>query len=154
MGDDIPFDELNTAPKAGMNFGYPYYHSGTIKDPQFGGNHNASEFTPPAINLGPHVAALGLKFYTGKMFPAKYRNQIFIAEHGSWNRSKKSGYRVSLVKMKNGKATGYEPFATGWLNETTQVPWGRPVDVLVLEDGSMLVSDDLAGVIYRITYKG
>jgi len=153
LGDDIPFDELNTAPKAGMNFGYPYYHSGTIKDPQFGGTHNASEFTPPAINLGPHVAALGLKFYTGKMFPAKYKNQLFIAEHGSWNRTKKIGYRVSLVNMKNGKAAGYETFASGWLNETTQVPWGRPVDVLFLADGSMLVSDDLAGVIYRITYK-
>ena len=80
-------------------------------------HHKASEFTSPAINLGPHVAALGLKFYTGNMFPAKYKNQIFIAEHGSWNRSKKSGYQVSLVKMKNGKATGNEPFATGWLDE-------------------------------------
>ena len=154
MGDDVPFDELNTAPKAGMNFGYPYFHSGTIKDPEFGGTHNASEFTPPAINLGPHVAALGLKFYTAKMFPARYENQIFIAEHGSWNRSKKIGYRVSLVKVENGKATGYETFASGWLDDTTQVAWGRPVDVLVLTDGSMLVSDDAAGVIYRITYKG
>ena len=153
LGDDVPFDELNTAPRVGMNFGYPYFHSGTIKDPQFGGTHNASEFTQPAINLGPHVAALGLKFYTGKMFPAKYRNQIFIAEHGSWNRSKKIGYRVSLVTMKNGKTSGYETFATGWLDETTQVPWGRPVDVFVLKDGSMLVSDDAVGVIYRISYK-
>jgi len=153
LGDDTPFDELNRAPKAGMNFGYPYYHSGTIKDPQFGGTHKASEFTVPAINLGPHVAALGLKFYTGKMFPANYRNQIFIAEHGSWNRTKKIGYRISLVKIENGKAKGYNPFATGWLNENTQVPWGRPVDVLILKDGSMLVSDDLAGVIYRISYK-
>ena len=124
MGDDVPCDELNTAPKAGMNFGYPYYHCGTIKDPEFGGNHKASEFTAPAINLGPHVAALGLKFYTGNMFPAKYKNQIFIAEHGSWNRTKKSGYRISLVTMENGKAKKYEPFATGWLNEDTQVPWG------------------------------
>lgn len=153
LGDDIPFDELNTAPKAGMNFGYPYYHSGTIKDPEFGGTHNASEFSPPAINLGPHVAALGLKFYTANMFPANYKNQIFIAEHGSWNRTKKIGYRVSLVKMSNGRATGYETFASGWLNETTQVPWGRPVDVLVLADGSMLVSDDAAGVVYRISYQ-
>jgi len=153
LGDDTPFDELNRAPKAGMNFGYPYYHSGTIKDPQFGGTHKASEFTVPAINLGPHVAALGLKFYTGKMFPANYRNQIFIAEHGSWNRTKKTGYRISLVKIENGKAKGYNPFATGWLNENTQVPWGRPVDVLILKDGSMLVSDDLAGVIYRISYR-
>lgn len=153
LGDNIPPDELNTAPKAGMNFGYPYFHAGTIKDPEYGGTHTASEFTPPAINLGPHVASLGLKFYTGNMFPAKYKNQIFIAEHGSWNRTKKSGYEVSLVTLTNGKATGYEPFATGWLNEATQVPWGRPVDVLVLADGSMLVSDDAAGVIYRISYK-
>jgi glucose/arabinose dehydrogenase len=153
LGDDMPFDELNTAPKAGMNFGYPYFHSGTIKDPEFGGDHKASEFTPPAINLGPHVASLGIKFYTGKMFPARYRNQIFIAEHGSWNRSKKIGYRVSLVTLENGKAVKYEPFVTGWLDEAAQKSWGRPVDVLVLADGSMLVSDDQAGMIYRITYK-
>jgi glucose/arabinose dehydrogenase len=153
LGDDVPFDELNTAPKAGMNFGYPYFHSGTIKDPQFGGSHEASEFTPPAQNLGAHVASLGLKFYTGKMFPAEYKDQLFIAEHGSWNRTKKNGYRVSLVKMKNGKAAGYETFASGWLDDATQKAWGRPVDVLMLVDGSMLVSDDVAGVIYRITYK-
>jgi glucose/arabinose dehydrogenase len=153
LGDDTPCDELNTAPKAGMNFGYPYFHCGTIKDPEYGGTHTASEFTLPAINLGPHVAALGLKFYTANMFPARYKDQIFIAEHGSWNRSKKIGYRVSLVTMKNGRATGYEPFATGWLDDATQKAWGRPVDVLVLADGSMLVSDDTAGVIYRISYK-
>ncbi|WP_158829778.1 PQQ-dependent sugar dehydrogenase [Mucilaginibacter lacusdianchii] len=153
MGDDVPFCELNTAPKAGMNFGFPYFHSGTIKDPQYGGEHVASEFTPPAQNLGPHVAPLGLKFYTGSMFPAAYKDQIFIAEHGSWNRSQKSGYRVSLVRMKDGKAAGYEAFASGWLDENTQKAWGRPVDVLVLKDGSMLVSDDLAGVIYRIAYQ-
>ncbi|HSZ34358.1 MAG TPA: PQQ-dependent sugar dehydrogenase [Puia sp.] len=153
LGDDLPFDELNCAPKAGMNFGYPYFHSGTIKDPEFGGTHEASEFTPPAQNLGPHVASLGLKFYTGDMFPAEYKNQIFIAEHGSWNRSKKIGYRVSLVRIKDNKAIGYETFASGWLDDVTQTAWGRPVDVLVLADGSMLVSDDTAGVIYRITYK-
>ncbi|MES2827476.1 MAG: PQQ-dependent sugar dehydrogenase [Bacteroidota bacterium] len=153
MGDDVPFCELNTAPKAGMHFGYPYFHSGTIKDPKFGENHQASEFTAPAQNLGAHVAPLGLKFYTGKMFPSTYKDQIFIAEHGSWNRSKKSGYRLSLVNTVKGKATGYQPFATGWLDEATQEMWGRPVDVLVLADGSMLVSDDFAGVIYRISYK-
>jgi glucose/arabinose dehydrogenase len=152
MGDDVPFCELNTAPKAGMHFGYPYFHSGTIKDPEFGGTHEASEFTAPAQNLGPHVAPLGLKFYTGNMFPAVYKDQIFIAEHGSWNRSKKIGYRVSLVSMKDGKAAGYETFASGWLDEAANRAWGRPVDVLVLTDGSMLVSDDLAGVIYRISY--
>lgn len=153
LGDDLPPDELNHAPKAGMNFGYPYFHAGTIKDPEFGGTHQASEFTPPAQNLGPHVASLGLKFYTGNMFPADYKNQIFIAEHGSWNRTKKNGYRVSLVSVKDGKASGYETFASGWLDDATQKVWGRPVDVLVLADGSMLVSDDTAGVIYRITYK-
>lgn len=153
MGDDVPFCELNTASKAGMHFGYPYYHSGTIKDPQFGAGHEASEFTAPVQNLGAHVAPLGLKFYTGNMFPAAYKDQIFVAEHGSWNRTKKSGYRVTLVKTENGKAKGYETFASGWLDDATQEFWGRPVDVLVLEDGSMLVSDDFAGVIYRITYK-
>lgn len=153
MGDDIPPCELNLAPKAGMHFGYPYFHGDTIKDPQFGGTHQASEFTPPAQNLGAHVAPLGLKFYTGSQFPSEYKDQLFIAEHGSWNRSKKSGYRVSLVKVKNGKSAGYEPFATGWLDEATQRAWGRPVDVLLLKDGSMLVSDDVGGVIYRISYK-
>ncbi|TDQ08685.1 PQQ-dependent sugar dehydrogenase [Pedobacter metabolipauper] len=153
MGDDVPFCELNTAPKAGMHFGFPYFHSGTIKDPQFGGDHQASEFTAPVQNLGAHVAPLGLKFYTGKMFPAEYKDQIFIAEHGSWNRSKKSGYKVSLVNTVKGKVAGYKPFATGWLDDDTQEMWGRPVDVLVLADGSMLVSDDFAGVIYRISYK-
>ena len=154
MGDDIPCDELNTATKAGMYFSFPYCHCGTIMDPEFGGTHSASEFIPPSIKLGAHVAALGLKFYTAGMFPERYKNQIFIAEHGSWNRTKKSGYRVSLVTMKNGKAAGYEAFATGWLDNETQKSWGRPVDVLVLEDGSMLISDDQAGVIYRIAYKG
>jgi glucose/arabinose dehydrogenase len=153
MGDDVPFCELNTAPKAGMNFGYPYFHSGTIKDPEFGDTHEASEFTPPAQNLGAHVAPLGLKFYTGSMFPSEYKDQLFIAEHGSWNRSKKSGYRVSLVKVEGSKGKSYETFASGWLDEATQKAWGRPVDVLVLADGSMLVSDDAAGVIYRISYK-
>lgn len=153
MGDDIPPCELNHAPKPGMNFGYPYFHGTDIKDPQFGGEHQASEFTPTAQNLGAHVAPLGLKFYTGNQFPGEYKNQLFIAEHGSWNRSKKNGYRLSLVKMKNGKAVGYETFASGWLDETAQKAWGRPVDVLLLTDESMLVSDDMAGVIYRITYK-
>jgi glucose/arabinose dehydrogenase len=153
MGDDVPFCELNTAPKAGMNFGFPYFHSGTIKDPEFGGTHEASEFTAPAQNLGAHVAPLGLKFYTGTLFPTEYKDQLFIAEHGSWNRSKKNGYRLSLVRMKDGKAAGYETFASGWLDEAAQTAWGRPVDVLVLGDGSMLVSDDIAGVIYRISYK-
>jgi glucose/arabinose dehydrogenase len=154
LGDDIPPCELNLAPKAGMHFGYPYCHAGTIKDPEFGDKHACSEFTAPVQPLGPHVAALGVKFYTGKMFPESYANQAFIAEHGSWNRSKKIGYRVSLVKIKDNKtSTGYEPFISGWLNDEKQKAWGRPVDVLMLPDGSMLISDDQAGVIYRVTYK-
>ncbi len=151
LGDDVPADELNHAPRAGMDFGYPYCHAGDVADPQFGAQRPCSAFTPPAQKLGPHVAALGMRFYTGSMFPQAYRNQIFIAEHGSWNRSRKIGYRVSLVRLQDGKAVSHEPFASGWLQgEST---WGRPTDVLVLPDGSLLVADDLAGAIYRIVYR-
>ena len=152
LGENVPPCELNTAPKAGMHFGYPYCHGGNIKDPEFGNKRPCGDFTKPAQNLGAHVAPLGLKFYTGKMFPAQYKNQLFIAEHGSWNRSKKNGYRLSLVKVENNKSIGYETFASGWMDDATQKVWGRPVDVLLLPDGSMLVSDDQAGVIYRIVY--
>jgi glucose/arabinose dehydrogenase len=155
LGDDIPPCELNTATQKGQHFGYPYCHGGTIKDPEFGDKKPCSDFVKPAQSLGAHVAPLGLKFYTGNLFPASYKNQIILAEHGSWNRSKKSGYKLSLVKVDaSSKVTGYETFATGWMNETTQKVWGRPVDVLLLPDGSMLVSDDQANVIYRISYKG
>ncbi|MBS1489202.1 MAG: sorbosone dehydrogenase family protein [Bacteroidetes bacterium] len=155
LGDDIPPCELNTAPKAGLHFGYPYCHGGFLKDPEFGDKHPCSDFVKPAQNLGAHVAPLGLKFYTGKMFPAEYHHQIILAEHGSWNRSKKSGYKLSMVKVDaHSKATSYTPFASGWLDEDSQKIWGRPVDVLLLPDGSMLVSDDHANVIYRIVYKG
>jgi glucose/arabinose dehydrogenase len=154
LGDDVPSCELNKAPKAGMHFGYPYCHEGSVKDPEFGSKKPCSEFAAPADKLGPHVAPLGLKFYTGSQFPSQYKNQLFVAEHGSWNRSKKSGYNVSLVKVKNNKVTGHEMFASGWLDEAAQKAWGRPVDVLLLPDGSMLISDDQANVIYRISYKG
>ena len=154
MGDDLPPCELNTAPKAGMHFGYPYCHGGTISDPEFGSKRSCTDFAKPAQNLGAHVAPLGLKFYTGKMFPAEYQNQIILAEHGSWNRSKKNGYKLGLAKIDaSGKVTSYTAFATGWMDDATQKVWGRPVDVLVMPDGSMLVSDDQAGVIYRISYK-
>ena len=103
-----------------------------------------------AQKLGPHVAALGMRFYTGSMFPAEYRQQIFIAEHGSWNRSKKNGYRISLIKLAGSKAVSYQPFATGWLQ--AEAAWGRPVDLEILPDGSLAVSDDAAGAIYRISY--
>ena len=151
LGDDVPPDELNHAPKQGLNFGYPYCHGGDIPDPQFGKKRSCSEFIPPAQKLGPHVAALGMRFYTGSMFPAEYRNQIFIAEHGSWNRSTPIGYRITIVQLENGKAVSYKPFAEGWLQRGQA--WGRPVDVLVMPDGALLVSDDEAGAIYRIRYK-
>jgi glucose/arabinose dehydrogenase len=152
MGDDVPPCELNRAPEKGLHFGYPYCHGGTIADPEFGKQRKCSEFTQPVQNLGAHVAPLGLKFYTGNMFPDKYKNQVLIAEHGSWNRSKKSGYRVMLVTVEGNKATSYEPFAEGWLQG--EEDWGRPVDVLVMPDGSLLVSDDKNDAIYRITYSG
>ncbi|OHB55478.1 MAG: sorbosone dehydrogenase [Planctomycetes bacterium GWF2_42_9] len=151
MGDDIPPDELCKAPKAEMHFGFPYCHGKNILDPAFGKGHSCNEFTEPELELGPHVAALGMKFYTGKMFPAKYKGQIFIAEHGSWNRSKPIGYRIMMVTLKDGYATEYNVFAQGWLQE--EKAWGRPVDVLIMEDGAMLISDDKAGVIYRIYYQ-
>lgn len=153
LGDDKPSCELNVAAKAGLHFGYPYCHEGGIKDPQFGDKRPCSDFTPPVDKLGPHVAPLGLKFYTGNMFPASYKNQVLVAEHGSWNRSKKIGYNVTLVNVSDNKVTGHEVFASGWLDEAAQKAWGRPVDVLVLNDGSVLVSDDHANVIYRISYK-
>jgi glucose/arabinose dehydrogenase len=152
LGDDSPPDELNHAPRPGLHFGFPYCHGGTISDPEFGRRRSCGDFTPPAQNLGPHVAALGMRFYTGSQFPAAYRQQVFIAEHGSWNRSRKIGYRVSLVRIEDGRPVAYEPFATGWLQGET--PWGRPADVLVMPDGSLLVSDDYAGAIYRISYRG
>lgn len=154
LGDDIPSCELNVASKSGQHFGYPYCHEGSIKDPEFGTKRNCNEFVAPADKLGPHVAPLGLKFYTGKQFPKAYENQIFVAEHGSWNRSKKIGYNVTLVKVVDSKVTGHEKFIEGWLDDDTQKSWGRPVDVLLLPDGSMLVSDDQANVIYRVSYKG
>ena len=150
MGDDGPPDELNHAPKKGMHFGFPYCH-GDILDPSYGKNRDCGQYTPPAMKLGPHVASLGMKFYTGEQFPAGYRNQIFIAEHGSWNRTRPIGYRITLVRLDNNRAVRYETFAEGWLEGMTA--WGRPVDVLVMPDGALLVSDDRAGAIYRISYQ-
>jgi len=151
MGDDVPPDELNRAPKAGLHFGYPYCHGKDVRDPEFGGKQACSESAPPAALLGPHVAALGMRFYTGHMFPARYQKQIFIAEHGSWNSSRKVGYRVSLVRLEGERAVSYEPFAEGFLNGDDA--WGRPVDVLVMPDGALLVSDDEADAIYRVSYE-
>jgi glucose/arabinose dehydrogenase len=162
LGDDVPPDELLRAYKPGLHFGFPFCHGGDTPDPEFGAKRQCSEFEPPARKLGAHVAAIGMKFYTGRMFPAEYRNQIFIAEHGSWNRSKPQGFRIMLVKLQGNKAVSYTPFAEGWLrgvrsstgSRTIADAWGRPADVLVMPDGSLLIADDEAGVIYRVTYKG
>jgi len=152
MGNDLPPDELNCAPRAGMHFGYPYCHGRATLDPEYGKGKDCAAYTPPARELGPHVAALGMRFYTGVMFPAAYRGRVFIAEHGSWNRSTPIGYRVTTVTVENGRAGAYEVFAEGWLSGASA--WGRPVDLLVLPDGSMLVSDDRASAVYRIAYRG
>ena len=151
LGDDAPPCELNRVAQAGAHFGYPYCHGGTIRDPDYGARRACGEFIAPAQNLDAHVAPLGMRFYTGTQFPAEYREQVFIAEHGSWNRSRKAGYRVTLVRLDpQGRAVRYEPFAEGWLDGESA--WGRPADVLVSPDGSLLVSDDSAGAIYRIRY--
>jgi glucose/arabinose dehydrogenase len=151
LGDNIPPDELNRAPLEGLHYGYPFLHGKNILDPEFGSQGDTSLYTKPAQELGPHVAALGIKFYTGNMFPAEYRNQIFIAEHGSWNRSQKIGYRISIVRLYGNKSVSYETFAEGWLNGDKVS--GRPVAIELMPDGSMLVSDDFADCIYRISYK-
>jgi glucose/arabinose dehydrogenase len=152
LGNDLPPDELDHAPRAGMHFGYPHCHAGVIRDPEFG-DRPCTDFEPPVQQLGPHVAALGMRFYTGSMFPAEYKNAIIIAEHGSWNREQKLGFRVMVVRLEGNKAISYEPLITGGLDEQTGQAWGRPVDVEVLDDGSLLVSDDWKGVLYRVTYR-
>ncbi len=162
LGDEQPNDELNIAPRAGLHFGYPYCHEGVIPDPEFGGGKSCSDYAPPAQKMGPHVAALALKFYAGSMFPPEYRKQLFIVNHGSWNRSAQvdfTGFRIMVAKLQGNKVASYEPFAQGWLQKGTgagvaRQAWGSPVDLLELPDGSMLVSDDRAGVIYRISYRG
>jgi glucose/arabinose dehydrogenase len=151
MGDDIPPDELNRAPEKGMHFGFPHCHAGRIPDPDYAGRGSCKQYQPPAIDLGPHVAALGMTFYTGRMFPESYRHQIFIAEHGSWNRTVPIGYRIMLVRLEGSRAVDYTVFAQGWFQGNRA--WRRPVDVLVMPDGALLVSDDRAWAVYRISYQ-
>jgi glucose/arabinose dehydrogenase len=153
LGDEQPPDELNRLSRPGQqHFGFPYCHGDGLRDPEHNAGRACEQFTAPARLLGPHVAAIGMRFYTGAMFPEKYRGGVFIAEHGSWNRSTPIGYRVTFVKVEGDRATSYEPFATGWLKGG--VASGRPADVLVMPDGALLVSDDKAGRIYRISYEG
>jgi len=151
LGDNLPSDELNVAPTPGLNFGFPYCHQGDSPDPQFGARHACSEFTPPALKFGAHVAAIGMRFYTGTMFPAAYRNAAFVAQHGSWNSTVPVGYRVMMVRTDGRKATAYEPFVQGFL-QPDGTPWGRPADVIVAPDGALLISDDSGGRIFRVTY--
>ena len=155
MSEDLPNDTLHVV-KAGTttapNFGYPYCHQGNFTDPEFGWGHSCDEFAKPAGLMGPHVATLGMRFYTGDMFPSSYKNAIFLARHGSWDRTKKLGGDVVVVKLKDdGTIASYEPFLTGFLQNNAYV--GRPVDVQPMPDGSLLVSDDWNGAIWRITYK-
>ncbi|MDB6062416.1 MAG: sorbosone dehydrogenase [Verrucomicrobiaceae bacterium] len=151
LGDDVPPDELNRISRAGEHFGYPYCHAGTIEDPEFGAKHNCKEFVAPFANLQAHSANLGVRFYTGNLFPAEYRNQLFIAQHGSWNRSKKVGYRLIRVDPSKSGDAAVSVFAEGWLQGDETV-LGRPVDVQLMPDGALLVSDDTANAIYRIGY--
>ena len=152
ISDDMPSDKLNMISKIGEHFGYPYCHQGDMPDPKFAMGHKCSEFTPPVLNLGAHVAPLGMKFYTGDQFPAEYKNNILIAEHGSWNRHKYQGARIMRVIVDaDGKNAKQEMFASGWL-EGDQGYLGRPADIILAKDGSILVADDWAGAIYRISY--
>lgn len=152
MGDDRPPCELNRLTKVGENFGFPVCHGKDILDPEFGKGKSCKDFTAPVVELRAHVAPLGMRFYTGSMFPQNYRNSIILAEHGSWNRSTPQGYRLTFVQLNGSNVEKVEAFADGWLQGDSA--WGRPVDVEVYKDGSLLVSDDKAGVIYRITYQG
>jgi len=154
MGDDVPPCELNRVEEVGQHYGYPFCHGGTIPDPEFGGERSCAEFVPPVQAMGPHTAPLAVKFYRGNMFPERYKDFAFVAEHGSWNRSKKVGYRISLVELDGNTAKNYTTFIDGWLDDESQEQFGRPVDILFLDDGSMLISDDYGDAIYRVSYSG
>lgn len=156
LGDDTPPGELNEITEEGQHFGFPFLHASSVWDPEFGdaGKDREAEFKKPVQELGPHVAPLGLLFYTGDMFPSEYKNQALIAEHGSWNRSEKIGYRIMMVTFDgNGNPTSYKPFITGWLQSEEDIR-GRPVSIVQLKDGSILISDDHSGKIYRVSYHG
>jgi glucose/arabinose dehydrogenase len=154
VSDDLPHDTLHHATKKGMNFGYPFCHQGDLPDPEFGKGRTCSEFDAPTARLGAHIAPLGMRFYTGTMFPAEYRNNIFIAMHGSWNRTSKQGYNVMRATIDGSGKVELKPFLEGFLQDAKADPpmWGRPVDVLVMKDGALLVSDDYNGIVYRVSY--
>lgn len=151
VSEDVPEDELNRITKVGEHFGTPYCMQGNIVDPEHGWGKSCSDYTAPVGLLGPHSAALGMRFYTGNMFPKAYKNAIIVARHGSWNRSRKVGGDVVVVKLnKDGTMKSMEPFITGFLENNSYI--GRPVDVMQMKDGSLLVSDDWNGAVYRVSY--
>jgi glucose/arabinose dehydrogenase len=150
LGDDVPSDRFDHAPKKGLHFGFPYCHQGDIPDPEFGKGRSCTEFVAPLIKTGPHVAGNGVEFYTGSMFPPEYKNRAFLAQRGSWNRTNKIGFRVMMVTLRPGDVPRYDVFAEGWLDGDNI--WGRPVYTKQMKDGSLLIADDYAGAIYRITY--
>lgn len=152
LGDDIPPDELNKWVEKGQHFGFPFCHSGRISDPVFGKRGKCSQYTEPEWEFKAHMAPLGLRFYTGNQFPKRFINQLFVAQHGSWNRTKPHGYRIALIKFKEGKPVSEQAFLTGWLTSEGKV-LGRPTDILQMPDGSLLITDDSLGVIYRVEYK-
>ena len=153
MGDNKPECELNRANKNNMHFGYPYCHQGDLPDPKFGKDKDCAQYTPPVTKLGPHTAPLGMEFYKGESFPLNYKNSIYVARHGSWNRSEKIGYDVVHVKLdSNNNVVSYAPFISGWLSDDKKDVWGRPVDIEECSNGSILVSDDFGDAIYYISY--
>jgi glucose/arabinose dehydrogenase len=151
LGEDVPSDRLDHAPKKGLHFGFPYCHQGDIPDPEFGKGRSCAEFAPPLVKTGPHVAGNGVQFYTGSMFPAEYKNRMFLAQRGSWNRTQKTGFKVMMVTLRPGDVPKYETFAEGWLEGDKF--WGRPVYTQQMKDGSLLIADDYAGAIFRVTYQ-
>lgn len=152
LSEDMPSDELNHVTKIGQDFGFPYCHSGIMTDPEFGWGRSCDEFERPAALLGPHAAPLGMRFYVGTMFPERYRNAIFVARHGPWNRTRKDADVVAVIRDGRGRVVSVEPFLWGFVQDNDYV--GRPVDVHVMKDGSLLVSDDHNGALYRVTYVG
>ena len=152
LGDDLPPCEINRVSREGQHFGYPYFHGGDIPDPDFSKGKKREDYVEPVARLGAHVAPLGIHFYQGKQFPKAYKKSLFVAEHGSWNRSKKVGYRVMMATTSDTGVDSYDTFIEGWLQADDEV-WGRPVAFLAMPDGSLLISDDFADAIYRVSYQ-
>lgn len=152
LGEDQPADELNRITAPGAHFGYPYCHAGDLPDSRYGELKGCDQFTAPVWRFPAHVAPLGIRFYRGSLFPPDYRNALFVAQHGSWNRREPVGYRLVVIRFQDGRPAAEEVFAEGWLPAEGK-EWGRPVDILELPDGSLLVSDDLLGAVYRISYR-